>query len=142
MVPLLGIQLPVERSEDPDAHSSRTRCTHDAQDRCYGTDSDRKRGGPQRAELRPTCAAVLRAGGIPLILCAVGPGLAGQVVETVDGLLLTGGDDMDPSHYGGRLLILRSIRSSWQRDAFELAMFRAARTGRCRRSRSAAASNW
>ena len=71
--------------------------------------------------------SVLRAGGIPLILSPLlGPELAGHVVETVDGLLLTGGDDMDPSHYGeAPHPSLDPIDP--QRDAFELAVFRAAR---------------
>ncbi len=47
------------------------------------------------------------------------------MVETVDGLLLTGGDDMDPSHYGeAPHPSLDPIDP--QRDAFELAVFRAA----------------
>jgi len=71
--------------------------------------------------------SVLRAGGIPLILSPLlGAGLADQVVETLDGLLLTGGDDMDPSHYGEEPHpSLDPIDP--QRDAFELAVFRAAR---------------
>jgi putative glutamine amidotransferase len=49
----------------------------------------------------------------PLILSPLlGPELAGPVVETVDGLLLTGGDDMDPSLRRGSSSFARSDRSS------------------------------
>ena len=81
---------------------------------------------PQRSELRLRAQrASCRRN--PLILSPLlGPELAGQVVESVDGLLLTGGDDMDPSHYGeAPHPSLDPIDP--QRDAFELAVFRAAR---------------
>ncbi len=73
-------------------------------------------------------AAVLAADGIPVILSPVlGPDRAGAALRGVEGLLLTGGEDVDPAHYGGvpspRLGALDN-----RRDAFELALFRSARS--------------
>jgi putative glutamine amidotransferase len=44
--------------------------------------------------------AVLRAGGIPLILPVMDPGLAAAALRPLDGLLLPGGGDVDPARYG------------------------------------------
>lgn len=43
--------------------------------------------------------AVVRAGGLPLVLPVLDPCLAEEVVAGLDGLLLTGGGDVDPSFY-------------------------------------------
>ncbi len=71
--------------------------------------------------------AVLRAGGVPLVLSPLlGIEHNPVLLEALDGLLLTGGDDLDPVHYGQpahpRLGEVDPIR-----DAFELAIFRDAR---------------
>jgi putative glutamine amidotransferase len=48
-------------------------------------------------------AAVLRAGGLPLLIAAVWePGLASHYLKRLDGLVLAGGGDLDPAGYGGR----------------------------------------
>lgn len=72
-------------------------------------------------------AAVLAAGGIPIILSPVlGPDRAEEALRGVDGLLLTGGDDVDPAHYGDiPSSQLGAIDS--RRDEFEFALFRSAR---------------
>ncbi|MGN6694532.1 MAG: gamma-glutamyl-gamma-aminobutyrate hydrolase family protein [Aquihabitans sp.] len=44
--------------------------------------------------------AVLRAGGVPLLLPVLDPEHAGDLLATVDGLLLSGGGDIAPSAYG------------------------------------------
>ena len=44
--------------------------------------------------------AVVRAGGVPLVLPPVGEELLGAVLGAVDGLLLVGGRDYDPALYG------------------------------------------
>ena len=46
--------------------------------------------------------AVVRAGGIPVLIPPV-PERAAACVERVDGLLLTGGPDIDPGLYGGAM---------------------------------------
>lgn len=69
---------------------------------------------------RAYTAAVARAGGLAMLLVPVG-GDAGAVLDRVDGLLLSGGGDVDPARYGG----------DWhdtvygvdpERDEFELAL--------------------
>ncbi len=45
-------------------------------------------------------AAVTSAGGLPLILPHLDPGSADEVLDGLDGLVLCGGDDVDPVAYG------------------------------------------
>jgi len=45
--------------------------------------------------------AVVRAGGVPLVLPACDPAEAEAVAGCLDGLLLSGGGDVDPALYGG-----------------------------------------
>jgi putative glutamine amidotransferase len=45
-------------------------------------------------------AAVLQAGGLPLLIPSAPPELATRAVESIDGLLLTGGGDVSPDFYG------------------------------------------
>ena len=72
-------------------------------------------------------SAVARAGGIPLILSQLmGEVSAAGALEGCHGLLLTGGEDVDPSHYGAEpSSALGSVDG--ERDRFELALFAAAR---------------
>ena len=67
--------------------------------------------------------AVLRAGGIPLILVPlIGVEYNGPILDAIDGLLLTGGEDVDPAFYGHEPHpALESVDQV--RDAFELALF-------------------
>ncbi|MBI3803337.1 MAG: gamma-glutamyl-gamma-aminobutyrate hydrolase family protein [Nitrospirae bacterium] len=48
----------------------------------------------------PYVDAVRRAGGIPLLIPPGAPDLK-RVIDRIDGLILTGGGDLDPSLYGG-----------------------------------------
>jgi putative glutamine amidotransferase len=48
-------------------------------------------------------ASVLAAGGLPLLIPPVPPELAKRAIESVDGLLLTGGGDISPACYGASL---------------------------------------
>ena len=65
---------------------------------------------------------VAGAGGVPVVLPPIGDeGAAGAVVHSLDGLLLSGGSDLDPAYYGekpapelGPTLL--------ERDAFEMAL--------------------
>ncbi|HEU5303680.1 MAG TPA: gamma-glutamyl-gamma-aminobutyrate hydrolase family protein [Gemmatimonadales bacterium] len=71
--------------------------------------------------------ALLIAGGVPLILSPLmGGSLAGSALDGCDGLLLTGGEDIDPSWYGAPPSPLLSPPSR-ERDLFELALFAVAR---------------
>jgi putative glutamine amidotransferase len=71
--------------------------------------------------------ALLAAGGLPLILTPLmGPSLAGRALDGVDGLVLTGGEDVDPAWYGADPSPLLSPPSR-ERDLFELALFAVAR---------------
>ena len=47
-------------------------------------------------------SAVVNAGGVPLILLSplMGAAMAARALEAADGLVLTGGEDMDPAWYG------------------------------------------
>lgn len=62
--------------------------------------------GPEqvkRADTRQTYrTAVERAGGEPVLVSDIERGGVGQVLSEYDGLLLTGGADLDPATYGGR----------------------------------------
>jgi putative glutamine amidotransferase len=71
--------------------------------------------------------AVVAAGGVPLLLSQLmGPEHAARAVEACHGLLLTGGEDVDPIHYGTPPVpALGTVDAA--RDAFELALFHAAR---------------
>ena len=44
--------------------------------------------------------AVARAGGVPVVLPVLSPGLAETLLDRVDGLLLPGGGDVEPARYG------------------------------------------
>jgi putative glutamine amidotransferase len=71
--------------------------------------------------------AVLGAGGVPLILSPLtGASLAGRVLDGLDGLILTGGEDLDPAWYAAKPSVLLSPPSR-ERDLFELALFAVAR---------------
>jgi putative glutamine amidotransferase len=71
--------------------------------------------------------AVLAGGGVPLVLSPLmGSSMAGRALDGVDGLLLTGGEDIDPNWYGAEPSPLLSPPSR-ERDLFELALFAVAR---------------
>jgi putative glutamine amidotransferase len=71
--------------------------------------------------------SVVVAGGVPLILSPVlGPSYAARALDGVDGLLLTGGEDIDPAWYGADPSP-QLYPPSRERDLFELAIFAAAR---------------
>ena len=69
--------------------------------------------------------AVEKAGGLPVVLAPGRPEDAADLLETVDGLLLTGGADVDPGLYGEERheTVTRVIP---ERDAFEIALCREA----------------
>jgi putative glutamine amidotransferase len=82
----------------------------------------------QRADLLPTlyAEAVEATGGVPVLLAPVGqPGAADTVVARLDGLVISGGADVDPDRYGARP---HPRTASWRpdRDAWETALLDAA----------------
>jgi putative glutamine amidotransferase len=69
-------------------------------------------------------AAVQLAGGFPVLLPPVDhPAQIAETLSRVDGLLLTGGKDIDPAHYGEPRLNQRVVIAP-DRDAFELPLTR------------------
>ena len=68
---------------------------------------------------------VERAGGAPVILPPVPPSSVAAYVESFDGLLFTGGRDVDPALYDQERLDT-SDEPDHRRDRFELALMRAA----------------
>ncbi len=71
--------------------------------------------------------SVLSAGGVPIILSPLlGASFAMRALDGVDGLLLSGGEDIHPAWYGADPSPLL-YPPSRERDLFELALFAAAR---------------
>ena len=71
--------------------------------------------------------ALLAAGSVPLVLSPLlGSALVARALDGVDGLLLTGGEDIDPAWYGAQTSPLLDPPSP-ERDLFELALFSVAR---------------
>ena len=70
------------------------------------------------------CDAVVRAGGVPVLLPPVEVDIS-LWLERCDGLILTGGGDLDPACYG-RQLHATNYGMNRQRDANELALVRRA----------------
>lgn len=92
-------------------------------------DHDRGGDGPlahPRWQLNQTyVSAVYDAGGLPLILPVL-PEAAEQLIGMLDGVVLSGGGDMDPSLYG-RVRHAATDGVSPERDDLELRVFAAAR---------------
>lgn len=81
------------------------------------------RTGVNAAYLR----SLLAVGGIPLVLSPlIGPSLALRAMDGIDGVVLTGGEDVHPAWYGAEPSPLLSPPSQ-ERDLFELALFAVAR---------------
>jgi putative glutamine amidotransferase len=68
---------------------------------------------------------VVAAGGLPVLLPVVSPTLAGQLVAELDGLILSGGGDVDPQLYG-QDPVPEVDGVDPARDAFEVALAQAA----------------
>src|SRR5258708_6384376 len=83
-------------------------------------------GGPRQYLNRAYLNAVENAGGLPGILPATqDPDAAGRYLSAIDGLLLSGGVDVDPVHFGeAHHPKLGEVDED--RDAMELALIRQA----------------
>jgi len=83
-------------------------------------------GRPGRHAIREDyLRAVAQAGGVPLLLPSVRADDAGDLLQRVDGLLLSGGGDVDPALYGQKPRP-RLGRVDRRRDDFEIALAREA----------------
>jgi putative glutamine amidotransferase len=72
--------------------------------------------------------SIAKAGGVPILLTPpIAPAGADRAVEFLDGLVLTGGHDLDPHWYDSPPSPALGPLDR-QRDEFELALFHAART--------------
>jgi putative glutamine amidotransferase len=69
--------------------------------------------------------SVEKAGAIPLLVTPLAPAGVAALLERVQGLFLTGGSDVDPSHYG-QARHPQAARIIPERDAFEIALCREA----------------
>lgn len=69
---------------------------------------------------------VVEAGGLPIVLPALRRWLAAEALDGLDGLLLTGGGDVDPARYGDAA-VPECGPPEGARDAWELALIDAAR---------------
>lgn len=71
--------------------------------------------------------AVKRFGAVPLVVPPLGENAADAVLDRVDGLLVTGGEDVDPALYGqSRHPTVDEVHAA--RDRSEIALVRAARS--------------
>ena len=70
-------------------------------------------------------ASVLEAGGLPLLIPPAPPELARRAIESVDGVLLTGGGDISPTCYGASFE-RETADVDDERDRSELALVAAA----------------
>lgn len=70
--------------------------------------------------------AVAQFGGLPLMVANLSPELAEDYLNGIDGVLLTGGVDVDPTFFGEEPHPLLGL-VDLSRDHFELALYRAAR---------------
>ena len=85
------------------------------------------RGRPRARVNTAYIAAIEEAGLLPLVSAPLsGTALADELLERVDGLVLTGGEDVDPRHYGAERHPATEDPHV-ARDAWELALVSAAR---------------
>jgi len=70
--------------------------------------------------------AVAAAGGLPVMVSSLGLEVVDDCLELADGLLFTGGADIDPRRYGAEPHPQLGLVDP-ERDAFELALYRGAR---------------
>lgn len=81
--------------------------------------AERPLGSYVRADL-DYVAGVVQAGGVPLVLPPI-PGVAEEVARRIDGLLLSGGSDLDPAYYDEEARPELGVTIP-ERDALEMAL--------------------
>lgn len=72
------------------------------------------------------CDAVTKAGGIPVIIAVAKVELAAQWIDVCDGIILSGGEDLDPSSYREQPHP-KLKKTIIERDQFEIGLVQAAR---------------
>ena len=88
-----------------------------------GITTDRVPGKEQYLSNYTYAAAVERAGGLPFLLpYRVDHALVGDYLDRLDGVLLTGGPDLDPKLYGGGAYVEGTSPIDPDRQSFELAL--------------------
>ena len=88
-----------------------------------GVTCDRVPGKEQYLSNYTYAAAVERAGGLPLLLpYRADHGLIGDYLDRLDGVLLTGGPDLNPNLYGGGAYVEGTSPIDPDRESFELAL--------------------
>jgi len=106
-------------------HEARTRYLGGVARPLIGISSYGRAGQRQTFSLPCEYVDVVRlAGGVPIVLPAA-EGEIPEALEAVDALILPGGGDIDPAHYGG-IRHEANYGISAERDGFELALVRAA----------------
>ncbi len=86
-------------------------------------------GEPQQPEMAlgmTYLRAVERAGGMPVVLPPLSPAAVDSLLDRLDGIVLSGGPDLDPTAYGERTRHMQLGPTEPGLDAFELALCRAA----------------
>jgi putative glutamine amidotransferase len=86
-------------------------------------------GEPQQPEMAlgmTYLRAVERAGGMPVVLPPLPPSAVDGLLGRLDGIVLSGGPDLDPTAYGDRERHIQLGPTEPGLDAFELALCRAA----------------
>ncbi len=74
----------------------------------------------------PYADAVWKAGGIPILVPSADPEHANTCLDGLDGLLMTGGDDLDPRRFGKEERHPEEVPLDPGREAFDLALVRSA----------------
>jgi putative glutamine amidotransferase len=69
--------------------------------------------------------SVRRAGGIPVLLPPDTANEVASLLPRLDGLIITGGADIDPNHYNGNAQHPSLTKIDYERDSSELALIRA-----------------
>lgn len=94
------------------------------------TGTTRRYDGADRSTVNSAYVrSVIGAGGIPLILPPLhGANHAPAILEILDGLVLSGGEDVDPVHYGQEAHPTVQNNIDPLRDAQEIALFRLAQS--------------
>ncbi|MBD2758745.1 gamma-glutamyl-gamma-aminobutyrate hydrolase family protein [Yimella sp. cx-573] len=78
-------------------------------------------------EVRRSVASALQAvGALPIMLALDDPALIPQALDLVDGVVMPGGGDSDPNHYGQAVKHSKLNQVAPEQDACDLALLRAA----------------